>query len=501
LSGIDGSGANDGPILGVQEPRISLIPTGGAVSESGRVALEVCRLAGLFLDPWQQLVLTTMLAERVDGKWAAFESGLVVPRQNGKGSVLEGREIAGLFAIDEERLIIHSAHEQATSSEHQRRLLELIEGVPDFEQQVLKAPRGKGSEAIELRDGSRILFKTRTGPGGRGLTGDLVVFDEAMILPVAATAALVPTMAARSLTGNPQLIYAGSAVDQQVHDHGIVLSRLRRRAIERVPRLAYFEWSADCDDPAQVPDDMRNDPRTWAVANPGMGIRISQEHIATECAGALGPREFCVERLGVGDWPDPDGALHVIDPLVWRALAAKGSEIVGAACFAFDVKPDRSSAAVAVGGFRQDGLSHVELTDHRPGTGWVAQRVVDLVQRYGLEPVCDGSGPAASLIPEIENLGVAVRTTSAQELARACGLFFDTVEQSGLRHPASDEAPGGAAQLATALKGAAWRPLGEARAWSRKNSTVDISPLVAVTLALWAAVEGGALSGGGFEWG
>jgi hypothetical protein len=154
-----------------------------------------------------------------------------------------------------------------------------------------------------------------------------------------------------------------------------------------------------------------------------------------------------------------------------------------------------------VGGFRQDGLSHVELTDHRPGTGWVAQRVVDLVQRYGLEPVCDGSGPAASLIPEIENLGVAVRTTSAQEHARACGLFFDAVEQASVRHPASDEAPGGAAPLATALKGAAQRPLGDAWAWSRKNSAVDISPLVAVTLALWAAVEGGALSGGGFEWG
>jgi hypothetical protein len=33
---------------------------------------------------------------------------------------------------------------------------------------VLRAPRGKGMEAIELRDGSRILFKTRTGGGGRG---------------------------------------------------------------------------------------------------------------------------------------------------------------------------------------------------------------------------------------------------------------------------------------------------------------------------------------------
>ena len=35
------------------------------------------------------------------------------------------------------------------------------------------------------------------------------------------------------------------------------------------------------------------------------------------------------------------------------------------------------------------------------------------------------------------------------------------------------------------MKGATKRPLGDAWAWSRKNSTVDISPLVAATLALW----------------
>jgi hypothetical protein len=35
------------------------------------------------------------------------------------------------------------------------------------------------------------------------------------------------------------------------------------------------------------------------------------------------------------------------------------------------------------------------------------------------------------------------------------------------------------------VKGAAKRPLGDAWAWSRKSSGVDISPLVAITLAVW----------------
>ena len=81
-------------VAGAQEPRISLVPD--YVASTGPDAIELAALAGLHLDPWQQLVLTHSLGERPDGKWAAFEVGLVVPRQNGKGSILEARELAGL---------------------------------------------------------------------------------------------------------------------------------------------------------------------------------------------------------------------------------------------------------------------------------------------------------------------------------------------------------------------------------------------------------------------
>jgi len=440
-------------VLGSQHPRICLIPE-APVSSSGEDALEVCERAGLFLDPWQQLVLTGSLGERDDGKWAAFEVGEVVPRQNGKGSTLEGRELTGLFAIEEERLIIHSAHEQATSSEHQRRLLELIEGVPEFDQQVMRAPKGKGMEAIELRDGSRILFKTRTGGGGRGLTGDLVVLDEAMILPVATTAALVPTMAARSIHGNPQLW---------------------ERGMKGAARLMYVEWSVPGDDPNNVPDEIRTEPAMWAMANPGMGIRISQEHISNECAGALGPREFAVERLGVGDWPPTDGtASQVISDEAWAACRDAEHQSPGPQYLAFDVSPDRSSGSVGAA----DEGRFVKVLDHRPGTGWLVDRIIDLSQRHGAQVAVDERSPAGSFIEELENAGVHLLKVNGTEYAAACGSFFDAVDQRAMRHEGSPE-------LTAAVKGAAKRPLGDAWAWSRKSSSVDISPLVACTLALW----------------
>jgi hypothetical protein len=462
--------------LGEQRPRICLVPDGPYL-ETARVAIEVCELAGLSLDEWQRWYLMASLAEREDGKWAAGECGLVVPRQNGKGSIEEGRELTGLFAIDEERLIIHSAHEQATSSEHQRRLLDLIEAVPEFDQKVLRAPRGKGMEAIELRDGSRILFKTRTGGGGRGLTGDLVVFDEAMILPEGAVGALAPTMAARSMFGNPQLWYAGSSVDQENSSHdGVVLSRVRSRALRGVPRLLYAEWSVEGDDPSQVPESVRRDPRSWGQANPGKGIRIAEEHIAAECDGLLGVRTFVVERLGVGDWPDPSGSgEQIIADADWDALTDPASKRAGAVCFAFDVTPDRKHAAIAVGGHRADGLEHVEIVEHRPGTSWVVPRLIELRDKHWPEAILgDEKDP---LVEDARKADLEIETVGGADHARACAGLVAAVDDATFRHLGTPE-------VKAALRGAAKRSLVDGWAWSRKSSAVDISPLVALTVAL-----------------
>ena len=76
-------------LIGSQTPRFQLAPP--AVSSAAREAIDLCDQAGMPLDLWQQNVCDLMLGERSDGSWAAFEFGLIVPRQNGKGAVLEAR--------------------------------------------------------------------------------------------------------------------------------------------------------------------------------------------------------------------------------------------------------------------------------------------------------------------------------------------------------------------------------------------------------------------------
>ena len=469
--------------LAITLPRVAAYPDG--VSSAGQEAIDLARMAGLDLDGWQQLLLDRALTERADGKWAAFEVAQVVPRQNGKGGVLEARELAALYLFSWERLIIHSAHQFDTSIEHFRRLLTLIESTPELDRRVRRVSRSHGEEGIELDNGKRIRFRTRTKGGGRGFTGDVVILDEAMILPEAMVGALIPTMSARP---NPQLWYAGSAVDQLHHDHGLVLSRVRERGIRGDDqRLVYFEWSVgppegDTDPwtPDRVPDEVVFDRKAWAEANPALGIRISEEHVAAE-SQAMPRREFIVERLGVGDWPRTSGKTSIIDLAAWRALADQKSAMADPIVLAFDVSPSRSVGTIAAAGQRPGGGVHVEIVDQVAGPARLADRIAGLINRHDVTAVwCDGRSPAASLVDEMRQDGITVETTSTQDYVTACGLLVDAVAAGRVHHL-------GTREMEDAIAGAATRSVGDAWAWARRTSSVDITPLVAVTLAHWVA--------------
>jgi hypothetical protein len=448
-------------VEGCQSPRVLAVP--GHVASSGVEAVELAAHAGLVLDPWQALVLEHGLGERAgDGNWAAFEVAVVVPRQNGKGSVLEARELAGLFLLGEQ-LILHSAHELKTAMEAFRRVLALVQNTPDLDAQVKRVTRAHGEEGIELRSGQRLRFVARSTGSGRGFTGDCVILDEAYNLDDRAMSALLPTLSARP---NPQLWYASSAgmLDSAQ------LAAVRARGLSDDPgALAYFEWS--------VPDGADpDDPACWAQANPALGRRITSEFVARERA-AMPDVAFARERLGVWETRSEGG---VLDPAAWALLADPGSQIVGPVFAALDVTPDRQAGAIAVAGVREDGLGHREVAAAGAGTDWMVRRAAGMVARHQVVTVAvDPGGPAGSLIPGLQAAGVPLLLVSGREYAQACGALFDEVGAASMRHlgqPGLDAAVGGAKK----------RPIGEAWGWARRSPDVDISPLVAVTLAAWA---------------
>ena len=460
-------------------PRICLVPE--FTDSLGAEALEFVASTGLELDEHQSFVLERALGRRKDGKRSAKEVAVVEPRQNGKNAILEARQLVGLFLLGE-RYQVHSAHLIDTSLEAFRRLLDRIEDT-DLERQVKRVSRTNGREAIELKNGCRIRFRTRTKGGGRGFTGDVIYLDEAMILPEASFGSLLPSLSGNSLVGDPQIWYTGSAVDQFVHEYGIVLARVRERAIAKAPELAYFEWSLEGDDPETIDEKLLTDREAWAKANPALGLRIAEEFVELE-RRSLDPRTFAVERLGVGSWPPTSrSSEEVIDIEKWRALIDEDSVPLDPITFAFDVAPDRSVCSIAAAGKRADGVPHLEIVERKRGTRWVVDLLVELTEKHEtLAVVCDLAGPAASLVTALDEAGIEVFEVSAGDYAAGCGLFFDSVEQGQLRHLGTPE-------LVASLRGAARRPLGDRWAWSRKTSAVDISPLVAATLALWGAAS------------
>lgn len=465
-------------LLGAQTPRIEVIPDGDEHPRWNEIREFIARL-GVVLDPWQERVLWASLLRRGE-QWAAFTVGLCCPRQNGKNAILEMRELVGAAVLGE-RLIVHSAHLADTSKEAFLRLDYLIEMNEWFDREYVKhVRRQNGHEQIEFVNRSRIRFRTRTRGGGRGFSGSPVVLDEAMYLPEVSMGAILPIASAQP---DPQLWYTGSAVDQMIHEDGIAFARVRERAIGgESDRLAYFEWSMEGDNPDDV--EGLDDLELIAKANPAFGIRITPEYVRAE-RGELADRTYAVERGGVGDWPPLDGSAdYVIDPVTWANLGDPTSELKDPVYLSFDIPPDRSKATIVAAAFRGDSLTHIEIADQRPGTDWLPERIAELDKRWRPMGIsCDGVGPVSSLVPKVQQLGVNVEMLSTTDHGRACGLFVDLVDQGVLRHFPRKE-------LTNAVKGAARRPLGDAWAWSRKNSTVDISPLVAATLATWGLHQG-----------
>ena len=296
------------PLLGDQSPRLSSLPPFGSES-SGERALKLAARAGLVLDPWQQLVIRSGL-RRSGARWSAFEVALIVARQNGKGTILEALELAALFLFPDVRLILHSAHEFKTAAEAFLRIRALVEDRPEFDAKVSRVQTAAGAEAIELKDGKRLRFVARSSGSGRGFTSDLVILDEAYKLGDQEMSALLPTLSARP---DPQVWYTSTAGNPDSSQ----LGRVRARGVSGGdPSLAFLEWSVD-------PDAYdASDPRCWAQANPGLGIRIAEDYVAREIA-ALGPEAFARERLSVGDYPvDGAGNWSVVARDAWAACSA-----------------------------------------------------------------------------------------------------------------------------------------------------------------------------------
>ncbi|MGW9196061.1 hypothetical protein [Micromonospora chersina] len=465
---------------GSQTPRVSTHPTAGYTS--GPDAAELAEAAGLVLDPWQRYVLDHSLGERPDGKWAAREVAVWVPRQNGKGALIEARVLAGLFLLGEKR-ILWSAHEYKTAQEGFLRIRELIQSSPAFDALVKRYWEGSGEQGVELTTGQRLKFIARSRGSGRGFSGDTIILDEAQELTLLQMKALFSTMSAKSIHGNPQIWYLGTPPE----DPAAWVYGIRKDGEAGKDRLAYFDWGLGEIDPT-VPIRERlkqyRDPELWYQANPGLGIRISEEFCEDELSRLH--EGFAPERLGM--WlpyaGDEGTGWQVIGQAAWEAALDDKSQIDGPPAFGVYVPPDRSYAAIGAAAAARGGR-HIEVTgnqhglDYRPGVGWVVSRLLELEKHKPSAVVIDDK----ALAEEAEKAGLKVHRANVADVVTGCQLLFDGV--AGPDPATRDVRHIGQAELTDAVRGAVKRDVGGSWAWQRRDLASDVTPLAAVSLALF----------------
>ena len=470
------------------KPRVLVVPD-GIDHTVGDETVELCSEAGLELDPWQQHDVRLILSRRKDGMWAGPQAGLVVARQNGKGAVLEAIELCGLFIV-ETPLTLHTAHEFSTAREAAlERLFPRIENNPWLTRKCAKPSLTPANMHVRTLRGPRVVFRTRTKGGGRGLSGETILIDEAYAAQISQMSALEHVMNAQE---NPLAVFASSAAlaDSEV------LHALRRQALnDPGGRLTYIEYSPEYERKG-VRFDAKN-PDTWAplfdpgsieslaAANPSLGIRIKMEtlqdrHRSAIARGTL--KEFMTEVLSI---PEPEkgrsAGWMVISEAGWSACEDEESGVVGNVALGVEVSPDRSKSAVGAAGRNADGKLHGEVIAVGDGTDWVIERVVELTSKWSDISVVaiDPASPAGSLIAGLEENGIDVKRVSAQEHAQATGQLIDAIANEQFAHP-------GEASLTEAVKHASTRPLGDSMAFDRgtKTDAPEVTELVAITLAL-----------------
>lgn len=483
------------PLRGALRPRVEVRPQGVAdslVDEAAELALR----AGLELDGWQRDGLELMLAIGEDGRWACPDYAEWVSRQNGKSvGLLTPRALLGFLALGE-HLILWSSHRVDTTmrsfkfmEKSLRRLGRPLPGrlgefyieFPD-DGFTVKINGTHGHESFERLDtNAECKFVARSARGARGMDPECLILDEAFALNDAQMEAQGPSTAAQP---NAQVIL--TSTPPLDGESGQVMFRTRERAESDDPGLlGYRDWGLAMsltELAAMSANDRRaflDDRGNWKPPNPSLGSGRLGEAALQRLRRILSEEGFARECLGI--WPTMGaGAARVIAAGLWDSLADSDAQpVTQVVAYGIDANPERTAAAIGAAGRTADGDELVFVAEQGEGLAWVVERAVALEERHeGLSWSIHSTGPARSLIADLEAEGIAIERVTDGELAGACGGFFDVVSERRLRHL-------GDRVLDDAVDVARKRHAGGdgGWAWGRRNSEANISPLMAVTLA------------------
>lgn len=439
------------------------LPTHG-----GRVARLSQSVLGRELMPWQ-VRAADLLNEHAGGVRTRPFTVVTIQRQAGKTTWLLAEALERCLFGGPFRRVWYTAQNGQYAREKWGELAAELTGPGAPLRRHVQVKLSNGTERLVFPNGSTLRPFPPTKDALHSMQSDLVIVDEAWKFDAARGAELIqaigPTQATRP---GAQVVIVSTA--------GTADSTWLRSFVDRGrggdPAVTYLEWA--------IPEDV--DPMDIdqvAAAHPAVGRTIDRQFLADQ-AGIMAatPGEFA--RAYGNRWTST--LEQVIPALDWAAIRHRDGTPMGgrAPVFGADVAVDRSAAAVVACWADSAGHPTLEVVEYRAGTDWVAGRLLELAGRHGPDSVVldGGTGPASTVVDALGERDW-VRTVTPRELTTACAQLLDAITDRTIRHRGQD-------RLDAAAAAAARRTVGDGWVWSRRATSVDVSPLLAGSLALFA---------------
>ncbi len=445
----------------------------------GHQIIAVAERLGLPLMPWQQQVALVGGELDPDTGLPAFREVVVtVPRQSGKTSLVLAWMAQRALGWNGPQKIVYSAQ---TGNDARKKLVD--DWTPILEPRKAKVGirrilGGIGNEKIAFDNGSQVVLLASMEESGHGKTVHLGVRDELWAdFDDRRAGALIPAMLT---VPSAQMLTASTAgTDASVPWNRVVEEGRKMVDAGKCSDVAYFEWSA----PEGA--DMSDEDLWWSWM-PALGHTQTPAAIRHAAASAsMTEGEF---RRALGNLPTRSDE-RLIPAGVWDLVCGPNVAPSGRVVFAVDVGEERDEAAiVAVSEGREVEVVEATASDpnrqRRLGLGWLPDRIAELSVKYGQPRLAyDLSGPVAAVVdglePEVKRR-LRLCPLKGGDLPVACGQFYDDVAEARVR-VRRDNA------LDVAVAGARRKFAGDRWRFVRKDSSTDITSLMAAAVGLWVA--------------
>lgn len=416
---------------------------------------------------WQGLAITRQLEHDADGRLVWREAVETAPRRSGKSVRLRVSAVwrceFGAELFGEPQLAMLVSKDLAVGKEIHR---------PSWRwasKNDWNVVRLGGAQEIESPAGDRWLLRAPNAAYGYDVGYGQV--DESWgVDPMAITDGLEPALLERL---SPQLHLTSTA---HVKASSLMRRRLTAALRNADENVLLLMWGAHPDaDPAAV--------TTWRAASPHWSEE-RRELIARKYAAALAGQDepefddpdpvrgWAAQYLNV--WPLLLGGDLIDKPLPgWGDL---GTDDAPPAPESLGVAADLERAWLSLAAY---GSGYLGAVLRMPFDGSRAEFVAEvsrIAKEHDIPVGVDGKGPAAPLIPDLEDAGVDVRTLGLENRIQADADLREAVKTQTVRH-------GDHPDLNRDVESAQWRKVGERRLFGR-------SPMVeAASIAHWCGTR------------